>query len=80
MNNLFMSKSKRKYTKKFLCILLALVMFFTGIGMENYAQAVQAATAYTTLYLVDDTPERWLGNDNAVMELVDNTYGHDHYI
>lgn len=80
MKNLFMSKSKRKYTKKFLCILLALVMFFTGIGMENYAQAVQAATAYTTLYLVDDTPERWLGNDNAVMELVDNTYGHDHYI
>lgn len=29
---------------------------------------------------MDDTDEQWVGNDNAVIELVDNTYGHDHYI
>lgn len=33
-----------------------------------------------TLYFIDNTSEKWVKNDNAVMELVDNTYGHDHYI
>ena len=35
---------------------------------------------YVTLYLKDDTAAQWIGNDNAVIELVDNTYGHDRYI
>ncbi len=33
-----------------------------------------------TLYFIDNTNEKWIKNDNAVMELVDNTYGHDHYM
>lgn len=33
-----------------------------------------------TLYFIDNTNEKWVKNNNAVMELVDNTYGHDHYI
>lgn len=33
-----------------------------------------------TLYFIDNTREKWVKNDNAVMELVDNTHGHDHYI
>lgn len=33
----------------------------------------------TTIYFVDETNERWIANDSAVMELVDNTNGHDHY-
>ena len=36
-------------------------------------------TEMVTLYFVDNTQEKWVKNDNAVMELVDNTYGHDHY-
>lgn len=33
-----------------------------------------------TLYFIDNSPEKWVKNDNAVIELVDNTYGHDRYI
>lgn len=33
-----------------------------------------------TLYFIDNSQQKWVKNDNAVMELVDNTYGHDHYI
>ncbi|MCI8408532.1 MAG: terpene cyclase/mutase family protein [Lachnospiraceae bacterium] len=33
-----------------------------------------------TLYFIDNSNEKWIKNDNAVMELVDNTYGHDHYM
>lgn len=31
------------------------------------------------LYFVDNTPEQWIENDSAVMELVDNTNGHIRY-
>lgn len=31
------------------------------------------------LYFVDSTEQHWVHNDGAVMELVDNTKGHDHY-
>lgn len=41
---------------------------------------IWAKTNYTKIYLKDNTAEQWLGNDNAVMELVDNTSGHIHYI
>lgn len=46
---------------------------------EQFVTKVDAA-GYTTLYLEDNTSEHWIGNDNAVIELVDNTYGHDRYI
>lgn len=32
-----------------------------------------------TIYFVDNTPQHWVHNSDAVMELVDNTSGHDHY-
>lgn len=35
---------------------------------------------YTTLYLIDNTAEKWIGNDNAIIELVDNSSGHDSYM
>jgi len=31
------------------------------------------------LYLMDNTAEGWLKNDDAVFDLVDNTNGHDYY-
>lgn len=36
-------------------------------------------TQTVTLYFVDNTQEKWVHNDNAIMELVDNTFGHNHY-
>ena len=32
-----------------------------------------------TIYFIDNTQQKWVNNDNAIMELVDNTYGHDRY-
>ena len=43
-----------------------------GFELEGGVQMV-------TLYFVDNTQQHWVHNDNAVMELVDNTFGHDHY-
>ncbi|MBQ4521830.1 MAG: hypothetical protein IJA10_02625, partial [Lachnospiraceae bacterium] len=68
---------KKKRINRIISMILLLTLVFTNLGLENFA--VQAAN-YTTLYLVDNTAEQWVGNDNAVIELVDNTYGHDHYI
>ncbi|MBQ4521706.1 MAG: hypothetical protein IJA10_01980, partial [Lachnospiraceae bacterium] len=63
---------KRKRINRIISLILLLTLVFTNLGLENFA--VQAAN-YTTLYLVDNTAEQWVGNDNAVIELVDNTYG-----
>ena len=46
---------------------------FTSLGLDRLS--IQAANTYITLYLVDDTKEQWVGNDHAVIELVDNTSG-----
>ena len=70
--------NKKRKMNRIISMILLFTLVFTNLGLENFA--VQAATTYTTLYLVDNTPEQWVGNDNAVIELVDNTYGHDHYI
>lgn len=34
----------------------------------------------TTIYFVDNTQEGWIANDSSVIELVDNTFGHERYI
>lgn len=47
-------KQKRKINRVISMILL-LTLAFTSLGLENFA--VQAATTYTTLYLVDNTNE-----------------------
>lgn len=80
MGKLIISKKKYRMMKRITALILTFVMVCTSIGLENFARKAKAATAYTTLYLQDDTGESWIGNDNAVIELVDNTYGHDRYI
>lgn len=54
-------------------------IFATGVKTQATSDSEPAAAA-VTLYLVDDTAEQWVGNDNAVIEIVDNTHGHDHYV
>ncbi|MDE5781318.1 MAG: hypothetical protein K2I03_07535, partial [Lachnospiraceae bacterium] len=72
--------SGKRNIRKIISLILTITIIFTSLGLENIRNEVKAATTYTTLYLVDDTPEHWIGNDNAVIEMVDNTYGHDRYI
>ena len=71
---------KKKVMKQWLSVLLTIAILFTSLGLENFTTAVQATITFTTIYLKDDTSEHWIGNDNAVIELVDNTYGHTSYI
>lgn len=40
---------------------------------------LEGVVPMVTLYFVDNTQQHWVHNDNAVMELVDNTNGHDYY-
>ena len=60
-------------------MLLIIMMIFTSIHLEGFNFEVKAAQMNTTIYLIDSTSINWLGNDNAVIELVDNTNGHIHY-
>lgn len=49
------------------------------IQFDGLRTDVEAAQNMITLYFVDNTNEKWVKNDNAIMELVDNTNGHVHY-
>ncbi len=80
VKSVFLKKKYGKRMKKMLAVLLIIAVSMTSLGIENFAPDVHAAPAYTTLYLADDTAEHWIGNDNALIELVDNTDGHDHYV
>lgn len=70
---------KNKKIKRVVSLLLMLVVLGTSMGLERFVQVIWAQTTYIKIYLKDNTIEHWLGNDNAVMELVDNTSGHIHY-
>ena len=74
------TKKKNRLLRNVLSVMLTIAILFTSSGSGNFVQPAEAAAAYTTIYLTDDTAEHWIGNDNAVIELVDNTSGHDHYI
>lgn len=67
----------KKFIKK-ISVLLAAVMCFTVLGATE-ASVSQAACNMVTIYFVDETNEQWIKNDSAVIELVDNTHGHDAY-
>lgn len=70
---------RNKRVKRILSIVLTVAILFTSLGLEQFGSTAQAQNAYAIIYLKDDTTEHWLGNNNAVMELVDNTSGHVHY-
>lgn len=53
---------------------LILTFFFQG---TSYTKAEDSFVAF---YFIDNTSEGWMKNDEAIIELVDNTSGHDPYI
>lgn len=68
---------QRKW-KKWLSIILAVTVFVSGIPfclVEN----VTAGTKDVTIYFIDNSPDLWVGNDGAKLQLVDNTNGHTVY-
>lgn len=66
--------------KQTISLVLMLIILFTSIGLEKIVVNAEDTMSDTIIYLIDNTPEKWLGNNNAVIELVDNSSGHDRYI
>ncbi len=72
--SLFMGKSNKRVAS----FILALTVLITCIGVENITYASEEKTNLT-IYFIDNSEEKWVENDNAQMQLVDNTNGHDCY-
>ena len=70
-------------------MILVVVMLLTMPGAVEFAYGDTTETDETdsessyeeekTIFFIDNSAEQWVGDDNAVLELVDNTSGHDHY-
>lgn len=65
--------------RRIISIILALIMSVTGGKLVNLTKEASADTGTVTLYFIDNTEENWVKNDDAVIQLVDNTNGHDYY-
>lgn len=74
------NQRKRTRAKRLLAGILAAAIILTGMNLNQFVFAEGATTTqYITLFFVDNTAEQWVKNDNAVMEAVDNSRGHDSY-
>lgn len=75
------NKLRGKLLKRVLVLVLSFLMAFSCINIDTsltYADSV-TYTNDITLYFIDNTKEKWAGNDNATIQLVDNSNGHDYY-
>ena len=72
------SYSKNKQVKRLLAGILTIIMVLVSIDLSQFV-SVQAATEYDTLYLIDNTAEKWVKNDNAKIKAIDNSNGHTAY-
>ncbi len=70
--------SKNKQAKRILAGILTIIMVFVSIDLSQFV-SVKAATEYDTLYLIDNTAEKWVKNDNATIKAIDNSNGHTAY-
>lgn len=60
--------------------MMVLIMLFTSIEIEQFKVEAKVQSSNIKLYFVDNTESHWVKNDNAVVEAVDNTSGHDPYL
>ena len=70
--------SKNKQVKRILAGILTVIMVLVSIDLGQFI-SVQAATEHDTLYLIDNTAEKWVKNDNAKIKAIDNSNGHTAY-
>ncbi len=71
-----------KVEKRVGILFLLLIMMFTEINFDGFTQEAKADIAKTRnviLYFMDNSAENWVKNDDAVIQLVDNTNGHNYY-
>lgn len=68
---------KEKKQVRILAIILVVIMCVSNLNISHiYAEETKEMVE---IFFVDETEESWVSNDNACMELVDNTNGHDIY-
>ncbi|MDE5780154.1 MAG: hypothetical protein K2I03_01540 [Lachnospiraceae bacterium] len=70
--------SKNKQVKRFLAGNLTVIIVLASIDLRQFVPA-WASTEYDTLYLIDNTAEKWVKNDNAKIKAIDNSNGHTAY-
>lgn len=80
MEKLLSKRTHNTIIKRFVTAIMMAALLLTGTVFGNSTLTVQAAAEYTTLYFVDNSAEQWVGNDNAVMVLVDNTNYQTNYV
>ncbi|MDE6208051.1 MAG: hypothetical protein K2M73_00010 [Lachnospiraceae bacterium] len=59
--------------------IVVMAIMFTYVNINGLIANAKTTENMITLFFVDNTNEKWLQNDNAVLELVDNSNGHVHY-
>ncbi|SEP76621.1 hypothetical protein SAMN02910289_00583 [Lachnospiraceae bacterium RM5] len=69
--------NKKKYC--FFSILLIIVLLFVNINF-NVTIVRAEKKKNKKIYLKDNTDSFWVSNDNSIIELVDNSNGHNHYV
>ena len=65
--------------ERVIAILLVLFLVCNSVQLDKFAIKVNAQDE-VTLYFFDKTSEQWIGNDSAVIELVDNSNNHKKYM
>src|SRR5574344_2370553 len=71
--------NKKSIMKRLVAMMFAFAMVFGCMNLQKVSASACPCGNTQTIFFVDNTNEQWIKNDNAVMELVDNTNGHDHY-
>lgn len=70
--------SRIKQVKRILAGILIVIMVLVSIDLSPFV-SVTAAAEYDTLYLIDNTFEKWVKNDNSEIKAIDNSNGHTEY-
>lgn len=74
-----MSKNFLKFKNIITYIVITAIMF-TNLNISSLTVNAENSEDMITLFFVDNTNEQWIKNDNAIIELVDNSNGHIKYI
>lgn len=66
-------------SKKIIAYFILITLMFTYLNIDGFTVNAEDSEDMITLFFVDNSDEKWIKNDNAVIELVDNSNGHIHY-
>lgn len=65
--------------KKIIAYFAVITLMFTYLNIDGFTVNAEDSEDMITIFFVDNSDGKWIKNDNAVIELVDNSNGHIHY-